>query len=113
MFERKVYKHENKATSTYKFNIVILRCPKEWLAPHFSSFQVETTPKSKQAIRLNFDGRGVRIGEGETEIPVLVNDETVTIDEGAILLFNGEQIEEQDEFRFQNLGWANFDTNRR
>ncbi len=36
---------------------------------------------------MNFDGKGVRIGEGETEIPVLVDDETVTIDEGAILLF--------------------------
>ncbi|KQS37702.1 hypothetical protein ASG02_12050 [Exiguobacterium sp. Leaf196] len=101
LFERVVYKHENKAASTYKFNIAILRCPKEWLVPHFSSFQVDTTPKSKQAIRLNFDGRGVRIGEGETEIPVLVDDETVTIDEGAILLFKGEQIEEQDEFRFR------------
>ncbi len=103
-FGRVVYKHENTASGNYSFNFVVIASEEKFFENLRTSFQVVATSKAKQSIHLTLNSQSLILGNGNMDVDVTEQGQSISIEAGAKLtLMPGLLDESEKNVRFSIL----------
>ncbi|PUB13379.1 DNA phosphorothioation-dependent restriction protein DptH [Paenisporosarcina sp. OV554] len=100
-FKRMVYKHEDSTSSSYSFNILVIKSKEDLLQTHKSSYYVNAGSKSNSALQLELNDQKLLIGSGGETALVQSVESAVTFNDGVEIHFELGLLDEMEtSFKF-------------